>query len=136
MPSLVNQSRFAALMMGIIVLSMTLSAQSQNKKIGWPSQIVLVRDEITPAGSLGHLVVNGKEIAVTLEPNGEKAQITVSRAHLHHFAADAKEDYIVLLDDLDDGDSGGKLRFHLGNLEDQSEGCVLIGTSYEPNAIT
>src|SRR5438045_8197038 len=104
-------------MMGIIVLSMTISAQSQNKKSGWPSHIVLVRDEITPAGSLGHLVVNGKEIAVTLEPNGEKAQITVSRAHLHHFAADAEEDYIVLLDDLDDGDSDDKLRFHLGRLE-------------------
>jgi len=118
------------------VLAMTISTQSQNRKIGWPSQIVLVRDEITPAGSLGHLLVNGKEIAVTLEPYGEKAQITVSRAYLHHAMVDSKEDYAVLLVDLDDGDSGGKLRFHLGNAEDKSEGYVLIGTAYEQSVIT
>src|SRR5690348_911235 len=105
MSFLVAPSRFATLV-AIIVLSTTICIQSQNKKIGWPSQIVLVRDEITPAGSLGHLLVNGKDIAVTFEPKGEKAQITVSRAHIHHVVADSKEDFTVVLDDLDDGDSG------------------------------
>jgi len=135
MSFLVAPSRFATLV-AIIVLSTTICIQSQNKKIGWPSQIVLVRDEITPAGSLGHLLVNGKDIAVTFEPKGEKAQITVSRAHIHHVVADSKEDFAVVLDDLDDGDSGNKLSFHLGDLEDKSDGCVLIGTGYKPTVVT
>src|SRR5438270_11739242 len=113
----VSHSRSALLLLSLLALASFVTAQTHKKKIGWPSQLVLVRDELTPAGSLGHMLVNGKQVAVTLEPNGEKAQITVSRAHLHRSVAGEREDYAVLLDDLDDGDSGKKLQFHLGNLE-------------------
>ncbi|HZQ71250.1 MAG TPA: hypothetical protein VFA68_22185 [Terriglobales bacterium] len=126
----------APLMLLLLVLVPGLASQTSKTKIGWPSQIVLVRDDLTPAGSLGHLFVNGKEVAVTLEPNGERAQITVSRAHLHYSAADGKEDYAIVLDDLEDGDTGNKLEFHLGNLEEKAAGCVLIGTGYEPSVVT
>jgi hypothetical protein len=131
----VIQSRVVALIL-ILGFALSVAAQSPKKSLGWPSQIVLVRDELTPGGSLGHLLVNGKQIGVTLEPRGEKAQITLSRAHLHHSVADAKEDYAIVLDDLDDGDSGSKLQFHLGDADEKSEGCVLIGTQYEPNVVT
>lgn len=111
-------------------------AQPARKKVGWPSQVVLVRDEISPAGSLGHLLVNGKEVAKTLEPNGETAQITVSRAHLHYVSGSDKEGFAVVLDDLDDGDSGKKLTFSMGGLNDRSAGYVLLGTRYESKTIT
>lgn len=120
----------------LVTLATGVAGQSSRKIIGWPSQVVLVRDELTPAGSLGRLLVNGKQIGVTLEPHGEKAQITVSRARLHHSVAENKEDYAIVLSDLDDGDSGNKLQFHLGNADEQSEGCVLIGTEYESNVVT
>jgi hypothetical protein len=136
MSSAVVQPRLIVLLTLVLILSTALAGQSPRKSIGWPSQIVLVRDELTPAGSLGHLLVNGKPVGVTLEPHGEKAQITVSRARLHHSVAENKEDYAIVLNDLDDGDSGSKLQFHLGNADDQSEGCVLIGTRYEAAVMT
>lgn len=135
MSASVIQPRVMALVL-VLGLASSLAAQSPKKSLGWPSQIVLIRDELTPAGSLGHLLVNGKQVAVTLEPNGEKAQITVSRAHLHHSVVNAKEDFAIVLNDLDDGDSGNKVEFHLGEADDQSAGCVLIGAGYEPNVIT
>ncbi len=136
MSSAVVHSRFVVLLTLVLTLATAVAGQSSRKSIGWPSQIVLVRDELTPAGSLGHLMVNGKPVGVTLEPHGEKAQITVSRALLHHSVVQNKEDYAIVLKDLDDGNAGRKLQFHLGNADDHSEGYVLIGTEYEPNVVT
>jgi len=132
----VVQPRLVVLLTLVLTLATAVAGQSSRKSIGWPSQVVLVRDELTPAGSLGHLMVNGKPVGVTLEPHGEKAQITVSRAHLHRSVVQNKEDYAIVLNDLDDGSAGRKLEFHLGNTDDQSEGYVLIGTEYEPNVVT
>jgi hypothetical protein len=75
-----------------------------------PFRMVLVREELTVAGTTGHLELGGKEVAKTLETADDPTDPTTSRARVRY---SARGDLVVeLLDAKDDG--GNNVLVHIG----------------------
>jgi hypothetical protein len=98
----------------------------------------LVRVRVAPAGAFGVLVAEHHPIAVTLEPTWalpdapavQSVKIPVGRylCRRSWFHRGAYETFEVVVP------GHSRLLFHRGNVEEDSEGCILVGRRFNPEA--
>src|SRR5262252_513064 len=116
-------SRGSKLMLWMVLLAGLLPLCAVAQKPRLPFRMVLVREELTVAGTTGHLELGGKEVAKTLETEDDPTDPTTSRARVRYAAPG---DLVVeLLDAKDDG--GNNIQIHLGSAGSSPVAQVQIG---------
>ena len=89
-------------------------------------QLVLIRVENSPSGLIGVLLINGVVECFTIQPDSTDDHFSIPPGFYEcrrFHGAKYKDTFEIIVKDHT------ALLFHIGNIEDHSEGCIILGES-------
>ena len=99
-------------------------------------EIVINRLKVYSGSIIGELIVNGVKLCYTLEKpwwwNQESASCVPNGRYPATLRYDKSDGWRIQLVGVP---KRSGIQIHVGNYPTQTEGCVLVGTSYAPNAV-
>ena len=98
-------------------------------------ELLLTRHKSSDAGTLGSLFINGKFAMFTLEPNEDRANHPAIPVGTYHVVVSYSIRFQRLLPLVIGVPGRLGIRFHPGNTEEDTDGCILLGLTQTNNAV-
>lgn len=97
--------------------------------------LTLTRKSSGPDGTLGELAVNGERLFFTMEPDEDRAQHPAIPVGTYQVVVSYSVRFKRMLPVVLNVPGRLGIRFHPGNLQSETDGCILLGMAQTKTAV-